>query len=311
VLTVAVNHLKSKGSNCDAVGDPDTGDGSGNCNLTRLAAAEALVDWLATDPTGSGDPDFLIIGDLNSYDKEAPIDAILAGSDDAAGTSDDYTDLSAAFNGELAYSYVFDGQLGYLDYAIGSASLTAQVTGVTEWHINADESDLLDYNTDFKLPAQQAIYEPNAFRSSDHDPIVVGLDLGSSGNSAPDCSSAFPSRTILTPANHQYEAISILGVTDPDGDPFTIVVTGIFQDEVVLGSDGTAPDAQGVGGDRIKVRAERDDGGNGRVYHIYFTATDSQGNSCNGEVLVGVPISGFARVPVDDGPLYDSTADLP
>ncbi len=63
IFTVAVNHLKSKGSDCDDIGDPDIGDGAGNCNLTRLAAAEALVDWLATDPTGSGDEDFMIIGD--------------------------------------------------------------------------------------------------------------------------------------------------------------------------------------------------------------------------------------------------------
>ncbi len=62
-FTVAVNHFKSKGSACS--GDPDTGDGQGNCNLTRTDAAKALVDWLATDPTGSGDPDFLILGDLN------------------------------------------------------------------------------------------------------------------------------------------------------------------------------------------------------------------------------------------------------
>ncbi len=57
IFTVAVNHLKSKGSSCDAIGDPDIGDGSGNCNLTRKAAAEALVDWLASDPTGRGDGD--------------------------------------------------------------------------------------------------------------------------------------------------------------------------------------------------------------------------------------------------------------
>ena len=80
---MAVNHLKSKGSPCDDVGDPDPGDGAGNCNLTRTGAAEALVDWLAGDPTGSGDPDFLIIGDLNSYDKEDPIDVADVG---AAGT---------------------------------------------------------------------------------------------------------------------------------------------------------------------------------------------------------------------------------
>ncbi|MCB8961383.1 MAG: ExeM/NucH family extracellular endonuclease [Ardenticatenales bacterium] len=69
-FTVAVNHLKSKGSACDEVGDPDLGDGAGNCNITRTMAAQALVDWLATDPTGSGDADVLIIGDLNSYDSE-------------------------------------------------------------------------------------------------------------------------------------------------------------------------------------------------------------------------------------------------
>jgi len=91
IFTVAVNHLKSKGSSCDAISDPDTGDGSGNCSLTRKAAAEALVDWLESNPSGSGDADLLIIGDLNSYDKEDPIDAIKSGSDDLAGSSDDYT----------------------------------------------------------------------------------------------------------------------------------------------------------------------------------------------------------------------------
>ena len=73
-FTIAVNHLKSKGSDCADVGDPDLGDGQGNCSQTRRAAAEALVDWLATDPTGSGDPDFLIMGDLNSYAMEQTLD---------------------------------------------------------------------------------------------------------------------------------------------------------------------------------------------------------------------------------------------
>ncbi len=70
----SVNHFKSKGSDCNDVGDPDLGDGQGNCNGTRTLAAQALVDWLATDPTGSGDPDFIIMGDLNSYAMEDPID---------------------------------------------------------------------------------------------------------------------------------------------------------------------------------------------------------------------------------------------
>jgi predicted extracellular nuclease len=74
-FTVAVNHLKSKGSSCGDVGDPDAGDGQGNCNGTRTQAAKALVDWLAGDPTSSGDPDFLILGDLNAYAMEDPITA--------------------------------------------------------------------------------------------------------------------------------------------------------------------------------------------------------------------------------------------
>ncbi|MDH4103423.1 MAG: ExeM/NucH family extracellular endonuclease [Thermoleophilia bacterium] len=174
-FTVVVNHLKSKGSACD--GDPDAGDGQGNCNGTRTLAAQALVDWLATDPTGSGDADFLITGDLNSYGQEDPIDAIKAGPDDTAGTSDDYTNLIGQYQGAYAYSYVFDGQAGYLDHALASPSLGAQVTGAADWHVNADEPDVLDYDTTFKPPAQDALYEPNAYRSSDHDPVLVGLDL--------------------------------------------------------------------------------------------------------------------------------------
>ena len=141
-FTVAVNHLKSKGSACNDIGDPDAGDGQGNCSGTRTRAAQALVDWLATDPTGSGDPDFLIMGDLNSYAQEDPIDAIKAGSDDTAGTGDDYVNLIAAYQGLYAYSYTFDGQAGYLDHALANASMSAQVTGAADWHINSDEPDV-------------------------------------------------------------------------------------------------------------------------------------------------------------------------
>ncbi len=176
-FTVVVNHLKSKGSSCADIGDPDLGDGQGNCNGTRTLAAQALVDWLATDPTGAGDPDFLIMGDLNSYAMEDPIDAIKAGADDTAATGDDWTNLIAQYVGTFAYSFVFDGQSGYLDHALANASIVGQVTGATEWHINADESDVLDYDTTFKPAAQEALFEVNAFRTSDHDPVLVGLDL--------------------------------------------------------------------------------------------------------------------------------------
>ena len=171
-FTIAVNHLKSKGSSCDSLGDPDTGDGQGNCNLTRTAAAEALADWLGTDPTSSGDDDFLIIGDLNAYAMEDPIAALQAGG---------YTDLADAFIGaDVAYSYIFDGQAGYLDYALANDALLAQVTGVHEWHINTDEPIALDYNVEFKSPGQiDSLYDDGPYRASDHDPVVIGLALQS------------------------------------------------------------------------------------------------------------------------------------
>jgi len=168
VFTLAVGHLKSKGSDCSDVGDPDRGDGAGNCNRTRRTAVEALVDWLAKDPTHSGHAAFLVIGDLNAYEKEDPIETLLA-----AG----YRDLLREFVGEDAYSYRFEGQLGSLDYAFASPGLRGAVTGATVWHINADEPDILDYDTTFKRPAQQALYEPNAYRCSDHDPLIVGLEI--------------------------------------------------------------------------------------------------------------------------------------
>jgi predicted extracellular nuclease len=169
-LTVVVNHLKSKGSVCN--GDPDTGDGQGNCNLTRTAAAAALASWLATDPTGSGDPDFLIIGDLNSYTFEDPVTTL---------TTSGFTNLVRQFGGLAAYSYVFNGESGYLDHALASQSLAAQVTDVTDWHINPDEPTVLDYNTNFKTANQvNAFYSPGPYRSSDHDPVIIGLHLETS-----------------------------------------------------------------------------------------------------------------------------------
>jgi predicted extracellular nuclease len=174
-FVVAVNHLKSKGSAC--VDDPDLGDGQGNCNLTRLAAAQALVDWLA-NPTYFPDVEkALIIGDLNSYDKEDPIDAIKLGADDTVGTADDYLDMIFEKRGDLAYGYVFDGQTGYLDHALANLALAENIVDVNFWHINADEPDLIDYDTSFKLPAQDALYAPDAYRSSDHDPVIVTLSF--------------------------------------------------------------------------------------------------------------------------------------
>ncbi|MEN8239572.1 MAG: ExeM/NucH family extracellular endonuclease, partial [Actinomycetota bacterium] len=166
LFTVAVNHLKSKGSSCASApeNDPDAGDGQGNCNGVRTAAAAAQAAWLATDPTGSGDPDSIIVGDLNAYAQEDPVNAI-----EAAG----YTDLIQLFHGKGEYSFVFQGQSGYLDHALSSPSFTDDVTKASFWHINADEPSGLDYN-DFNPPQ---LYKADEWRSSDHDPVLVGLDM--------------------------------------------------------------------------------------------------------------------------------------
>ncbi len=187
-LTVVTNHLKSKGSVCSDINanDTDKNDGQGNCNLTRLAAAEALVDWLATDPTGSGDSDFLLIGDMNSYAKEDPIMTVEKGSDGNLNTADDYNNLEHKFGGNSAYSYVFDGQTGSLDHALASKTLTSQVVGTDIWHINADEPTSFDYNDTIRdvgessfeaKPAALNLYEANQYRSSDHDPVIIGVQL--------------------------------------------------------------------------------------------------------------------------------------
>ncbi len=167
-FTISVNHFKSKGGTGTG-DDADSGDGQGSFNGTRVRAAQALDAWLNSDPTGSGDTDFLIVGDLNSYAQEDPI-TFLEGQN--------YHDLAQEFVGTDAYSYVFDGQLGTLDYALANESLFSQVTGATEWHINADEPDALDYNLDFGRDG--ALFDgQEPYRTSDHDPIILGLDLQS------------------------------------------------------------------------------------------------------------------------------------
>lgn len=165
VLTVVVNHFKSKGSSCDDDGDRNTDDGQGNCNRTRTESAAALADWTATDPTASGDADYLIIGDLNAYLLEDP----LAELKNAGFTS-------LLDNNRKPYSFVFDGQSGALDHALSSASLTPQIAETMEWHINADEPAVLDYN--LENGRDEVFFDADSpYRASDHDPIIIGLDL--------------------------------------------------------------------------------------------------------------------------------------
>ncbi|MDN4481148.1 ExeM/NucH family extracellular endonuclease [Demequina muriae] len=173
-FTAVSNHWKSKGCGSATGANADLGDGASCWNETRTLAAEAIVDWVATSPTGVEDPDVFILGDLNSYAQEDPIDVLR----DAG-----YVDMAAE-----GYGYVFDGQWGSLDYVFASSSLAEQVTGSAHVNINADEPSVLDYNTDFKSEAQiESLYAPDWYRTSDHDPVLVGLDLDSGPAPTPIC----------------------------------------------------------------------------------------------------------------------------
>jgi len=129
-------------------------------------------------------------------------------------------------------------------------------------------------------------------------------------NAAPVCTGAVPSADVLWPPDHRFVTINILGVTDPDGDVVAFTIDSIFQDEAVSVPDGglTAPDGQGVGTGAAELRAERNPQGNGRVYHIGFTAADPHSGSCTGEIRVSVPRSQKPTdSALDGGALYDST----
>lgn len=298
VFTVVVNHLKSKGSPC---GEGDDSPVQGSCNGTRADAADVLVDWLAGDPTGSGDPDYLIIGDLNAYDEEDPIDQIREGADDVLGTADDYVDLVEQYGGELAYSYVFDGEFGYLDYALAIHSLAEQVTGATEWHINADEPDILDYDTSFKKDAQDALYEPNPYRASDHDPVLVGLSLGRRAGDQT------PPRCELMPVESGPPTTLNVVVQDPESGLASITTTRLQNAEAYVGGVGPVGEGKvvhlaGAPTGRVEVTAEKlDEGGEATL------ALEAQ----NGAGLVTACDPIVATIPAEVPETYGLSANYP
>lgn len=133
-------------------------------------------------------------------------------------------------------------------------------------------------------------------------------------NEPPVCAGATASIDQIWPPNHKWNAVGVTGVTDPDGDAVAITITGIFQDEGTraLGSGDTCPDGDGVGTGMAYVRAERSGTpkvpGNGRVYHINFTASDGKGGTCSGSVRTCVPHDqGQGQSCVDGGALFNST----
>jgi uncharacterized repeat protein (TIGR01451 family) len=184
-FTVVANHFKSKGCSGSETGlDQDQGDGQSCWADRRTQQATRLMYWItSTVIPAAGDSDVLLLGDFNSYAQETPVTTLASGG---------YTDLETAFLGSSAYSYLFDAELGHLDYAFANSTLNSQITGVGPWHINADEVPVFDYNDEIfdspgeasfdekpdgssLSPARTVFASSTPYRASDHDPVLVGL----------------------------------------------------------------------------------------------------------------------------------------
>ncbi|HEX8708661.1 MAG TPA: ExeM/NucH family extracellular endonuclease [Pyrinomonadaceae bacterium] len=201
-FTLIVNHFTSKGCSADDKGlDADQGDGQGCDNYRRMQQAQRLLLFIAERQAAAGDDDVLVMGDLNAYGKDDPIRALTDG-----GLVNQIEQFI-----EHPYSYVFGGESGYLDHALTTTSLSSQVSGVTEWHINADEPIIIDYNKEFKPPSPD-LYAATPYRSSDHDPVIVGLEL----NAPPTADAGGPYNV-----NEGGSVTVTAAGSDPDNDALT------------------------------------------------------------------------------------------
>lgn len=167
-FAVVAVHLKSKGGCAEAdEANQDKGDGQSCWNASRSAAAAQLGTWVLSDPAAIGSQNAVIIGDLNAHSQEEPLRTLRA-----AGWQDSPPSAS-----KPAHSYVFLGRAGRLDHALASPSLAPFVSGLVKWHANADESEAFDYAGRNRRPEW---FSADAYRASDHDPLILGLDFGRS-----------------------------------------------------------------------------------------------------------------------------------
>ena len=158
-VLLIVNHFKSKGSALPG----DTDQGQGNSNLARTAQAKALVKFSTEQQTAQGTDKVLLMGDFNAYTYEDPMIVM---------TDAGYVDQGAKTG---KHSYAFGGLVGSLDHILASPAAESMVSGADIWNINSAESIAMGYSrynynvTNF--------YDASAFSASDHDPVVVGLNL--------------------------------------------------------------------------------------------------------------------------------------
>lgn len=205
-FAVIANHFKAKTSGGATGLDVDQNDGQASFNNTRKLQATALLGFI--NSLAATTPRVIAVGDFNAYFEEDPIDVLRAGG---------LTNIITS-----SYSYMFSGLTGSLDHALGNAALVATITGSGKWHINADEPEFLDYNVEGKATAgctascvSPDFYAATPFRASDHDPLLVGMNL-------------VASQTITFPAIASFPASggsATLAATASSGLPVTYSVT--------------------------------------------------------------------------------------
>lgn len=163
----SVNHFKAK-SGKGSGDNADKEDGQGTYNGDRKREAQSLLEHYKSDRVYYRENDILIMGDLNAYAMEDPITILRDGG---------MTDLHRVFHADSSYSYNYRGYAGYLDHALCNSTMLPQVTGMIAYHINSDESDNYTYDKS---------NDESMFRSSDHDPVIVGLRLDSTATELPE-----------------------------------------------------------------------------------------------------------------------------
>jgi hypothetical protein len=268
-------------------------------DATDGPAESQTVTITATDPHGATDSvsfELIVLNVAPSVEVSASSEAVYLGESITLSAS--FTDPAGSADDAYTYEWDLDGD-GAFDDASGSTTYGSIPTEIVSLSLRGT------YDLGIRITDKDG--------ASSTDTVTVEVL-----NRLPDCTSAAASVSSIWPPNHKMVSVSIVGVTDEDGDTITIVIDSIWQDEPTNtnGDGNTEIDGAGVGTDTAEVRAERAGSkkvpGNGRVYHISFTADDGNGGSCSGTVTVGVPHDqGKNTVLVDDGPLYDSTVATP
>ncbi|WP_447066677.1 ExeM/NucH family extracellular endonuclease [Vibrio alginolyticus] len=275
-LSIVVNHFKSKGSECieewiAGVEDSEPADLQGNCNNFRVSAAHAVGEALK-EVKG----DVLLMGDLNAYGMEDPLLTLTDYSKEKYGR-DIYTaayttigdgelqvektkiekgyglhNLNTLLHGTDTFSYTYSGELGNLDHALASSSLAQKVVAIEDWHINSLESNLFEYSS--KYTGDMPKYK-DAFSASDHDPVIIAIDL--------------PDDDIDLPKAGDTLAVDVrLPPTAVVGDIVTVNLTPSTQ------AAAASSDTKAYSASQTLVQADID----ARSVNIEFEQTPEQGN---------------------------------